>query len=276
MPPVSSEAVCVRHWDFSETSQTVSLFTRDLGMLRGLAKGAKRERGRFSGGIDLLTRGRVIALVKSGRELATLTDWDLLETFRHLRSRLDINGVAFYMAELACRMIADAHPHPRSYDALVTALRELAAPARIDAALLRYQWTLLDDCGYRPSLEMPPGASIIAFSPAAGGVIEMAPGVAAWPVRRETIERIRRLEAEQGGAAEGQATRGEEGAREPEGELDGGASAEALLAIAQAEAAATHRAARLLAGYTREVLGFEPSTMSEVFGSIPALRRQEG
>ncbi|MFM1832063.1 MAG: hypothetical protein RLZZ461_379, partial [Planctomycetota bacterium] len=26
MPTIRDEAICVRHWDFSETSQTVSLF----------------------------------------------------------------------------------------------------------------------------------------------------------------------------------------------------------------------------------------------------------
>jgi len=299
MPPVTSEAVCVRHWDFSETSQTVSLFTRDLGILRGLAKGARRERGRFSGGLDLLTRGQVIALVKPGRDLATLTDWDLLETFRHLRVRLDVNRAAFYMAELVCRMIADAHPHPRSYDALVDALRQLAAPSALDAALLRFQWTLLDDCGYRPSLEAPSGASVLAFSPGAGGVVEATPGDAAWPVRRETIERLRRVgiaSDEGSGGVAREARRADEERTDSQGpdgqrttgERSSGDGLDAAPARGRSreggggeddlpdptEAVTTRRAARLLAAYLREILGFEPSTMAEVFGPIPSLRQR--
>ena len=42
MPTISDYAICIRRWDFSETSQTVSLFTRESGIIRGLAKGAKR------------------------------------------------------------------------------------------------------------------------------------------------------------------------------------------------------------------------------------------
>ena len=56
MPTITDQAIVIRRWDFSETSQTVSLFTRDHGIVRGLAKGAKREKGDFSGGLDLLTR----------------------------------------------------------------------------------------------------------------------------------------------------------------------------------------------------------------------------
>ena len=85
MPTIRDEAICIRHWDFSETSQTVSLLLRDHGVLRGLAKGARRERGSFSGGFDLFTRGEIVAIVKPGRELATLTEWTLLETFPVLR-----------------------------------------------------------------------------------------------------------------------------------------------------------------------------------------------
>ncbi|MCH7602254.1 MAG: recombination protein O N-terminal domain-containing protein, partial [Planctomycetes bacterium] len=62
MPTISDYAICIRRWDFSETSQTVSLFTRESGIIRGLAKGAKREKGNFSGGFDLLTLGQVVAI----------------------------------------------------------------------------------------------------------------------------------------------------------------------------------------------------------------------
>ncbi|MCH7601829.1 MAG: recombination protein O N-terminal domain-containing protein, partial [Planctomycetes bacterium] len=42
MPKIAYYAICIRRWDFSETSQTVSLFTSEAGIIRGLAKGAKR------------------------------------------------------------------------------------------------------------------------------------------------------------------------------------------------------------------------------------------
>ena len=59
MGTMHDQGVCIRQWDFSETSQTVSLFGRSLGVVRGLAKGARRERGAFDGGVDLLSRGEL-------------------------------------------------------------------------------------------------------------------------------------------------------------------------------------------------------------------------
>jgi len=127
VPAVRDEGLCLRHWDWSETSQTVSIFAKELGVVRGLAKGARRERGAFSGGIDLLARGEFGAIVKPGLELATLTEWDLVETFPALRESLSRNRVAFYAVDLVQRMLAPADPHRRLYDELVTLLRTLGA-----------------------------------------------------------------------------------------------------------------------------------------------------
>jgi len=261
MPTIVDEAICVRHWDFSETSQTVSLLTRENGTLRGLAKGAKRERGRFSGGIDLLTRGQIVALTKPGRELATLTDWDLRQTWRIFRERLQINRAAFYMADVASRLVGPEDPHPPVFDALVVAFDALAVAGvrdvawseqrDIDDTVARFQWRVLEECGYRPGLaadsgsargEFPPSpqpgapSTIRYFDAGAGGVVETNESGRAWRVRRETIDLLQIL-------ADDEST----DAAPPE---------------------SISRGARLLAAYVRELLGHEPPTMSELFGEL--------
>jgi len=268
MAALRDEAICIRHWDFSETSQTVSLFGREHGLIRGLAKGAKRERGRFSGGIELLTRGEVLAIVKAGRGLATLTDWDLLEIFPGLTRDLAAYHAALYAADLVPHLLAESDPHPRLHDALVHLLRELggtsaaaaagaegeaaAPPPRRDALLLRYQWILLEETGYRPELDqdLELGAAIdldesepdetMAFSPSAGGLVADSGEPDRWRVRISTLRRLRRLASD----PEGDAT--------PTGE----------------DGEATERAARLLAAYLRWVLDREPATMRWVFGPL--------
>lgn len=257
---MSDEAVCIRHWDFSETSQTVSLFTRGHGVLRGLAKGAKRAGGRFSGGIDLLSRGQVVAIVKPGRELATLTDWTLLGTYRSVRTRLDANQAAYYLIDLVQRLIADADPHERLYDALVAALESIDAGDAIPPAVLLYQWIALDEGGYRPLLELPDdGAQTVRFSPGAGAIRSgpdaERPGAAtAWKVRRSTIELLLDL----AGLADA---------------WSGGSRATALIegagaACGRAGAESVGRANRLLAAYVRHIHGAPLETMRAMFPDI--------
>lgn len=248
MAHVSDEAICIRHWDFSETSQTVSLFTRGHGLLRGLAKGAKRVGGRFSGGIDLLTRGQVVAIVKPGRELSTLTDWTLLATYRSLRVRLDANQAGFYMIDLVQRLVADADPHPRLYDGLVAGLEAIDGSAEAARVLLAFQWLVLDETGVAPALRDPedPSAALpttVHFSPSSGGIARDG----GWKVRRPTIELLRTI-AEAEPADAGRAW-----------------VASALASSAGSEDETVGRANRLLAAYLRHVLGAFPETMRAIF-----------
>jgi len=234
MPVRHDEAVCIRHWDYSETSQTVGLYSRGAGLMRAIAKGARRPRGAFGGGIDLLTRGEFGAIANAGSELASMVEWTLLETFPSLRLSIDANRIAYYAADMVGRMSVLHDPHPELYDALVRVLREATSGA---PELLRFQWVLLAESGWQPRLDThgAPADGVVAFDPRAGGTVPGTPE-GSWKVRVSTIEAIRAC---------------------------GGGSTNASEA-----GAAPDRANRLLAAYLRDMLGTEPVTMRSLFGTL--------
>jgi DNA repair protein RecO (recombination protein O) len=234
MPVSHDEAVCIRHWDYSETSQTVGLYSRSAGLMRAIAKGARRPRGAFGGGIDLLTRGEFGAIVTAGSELASMVEWTLLETFPHLRMSIEANRIAYYAADMVGRMSVAHDPHPELYDALVRVLRDAGGGA---PALLRFQWVLLSESGWQPRLDTHGAAAdgVVAFDPRAGGTVPGAPE-GSWKVRVSTIEAIRAC--------------ADAGAPDPD------------------TGAAPDRANRLLAAYLRDMLGTEPATMRALFGTL--------
>ena len=203
MPRFKDQAICVRHIDWSETSQVVVLLTAEHGKLRGLAKGSKRQSPssvqRFSGGIELLTHGQVVAVTKRSAELATITEWDLQHDYHYLRSDLRGQRLAMYAADLCNAMLADEDVHPGAFAALSAFLDALQDRGEQSAALLRFQWDLLTDCGYRPELEtdVRKGGAIgkvkaYTFDPIAGG-LTVDSGIADWRVRRQTVELLRML-----------------------------------------------------------------------------------
>ena len=243
MSTIIDNAICIRRWDFSETSQTVSLLTREHGVLRGLAKGAKRERGAFSGGIDLLTRGQIVAITKPEKELATLTQWTLEEVFRAVHTCLPANRMALYGADLIHHFFHASDPHPALFDAFVHTLREMDRGAAADCEMARFQWLFLREAGYRPELTrdaetgrpLSVDSATLAFSAEAGGVVEDTGRAGRWRVRRETIDLLRTLDT--GGG------------------LD------------FADHDVIGRVNRLLASYIREILGHEPATLRWAFGN---------
>ncbi len=260
MPATIDEAICIRQWDFSETSQTCALFTRGMGMVRALAKGSRRPKSPYSGGVEPLTRGRIGVIVRPQSELALLTEWDLAELFPALRANLRVHHAGLYVADLIQHAIHDHDPHVVLYDETLETLRLLQSPEDIGPAMLKFQWSVLVETGYRPVLNVdvrtgePIGESRWhLFSAALGGLTserseesggesEGSEGAKAWRVRVGTIQLLRGLEKD--GLAGVAAA--DEGGRE------GGHAVE--------------RANRLLASYLRYVLGTEPPTMGLVFG----------
>ena len=239
MPPVADQAVVLRHWDYSETSQTIALLTRDHGIIRGLAKGARREKGSFSGGFELLTRGEILFIVRPSSELALLTEWDLQEVYWAARRDLRAHHIGLYMIDLVHHLLTTQDPHPTLFDTLAEALSSLDDPDRHDQALLTFQWALLVETGYQPSLGGPDVNRTVGFNARAGEVVD-DPGANVvstylWRVRGETI----RL-------------------------LQGIAGGDDSLGVHQATT--VDRANRLLASYTRVLMDRDLPTRAMLFG----------
>ncbi len=242
MLTASDEAICIRHWDFSETSQTVGLFTRTGGAMRAIAKGSRRERGSHSGGIDLFARGLARIVTRDGSDLGSLIEWEHLESFHGIRNVFSASRTAYYCADLIGRFFQPHDPHERAYDALVTILGALGVQTNNTSSdewhLLQFQWIVLQEAGYQPRLGgTNTDTEFLHFDPREGGAVTPTNSSNSWKVRRTTIECLNKI-------AMGQAQ------------------------YEQATPEVVRRANRLLAAFIRDVLGEELFTMRNCFGEV--------
>src|SRR3984885_9999122 len=118
-------ALVVRGTDWSETSRIVTLWTRELGKVRALAKGGRRLKSNFEVALDLLTVCDIVLLRKSSGGLDLLTEARVVERFPHLRTNLQALYAGYYIAELLGSWTEDYDPHPTLFDEARTALGEL-------------------------------------------------------------------------------------------------------------------------------------------------------
>jgi DNA repair protein RecO (recombination protein O) len=153
MPLVTTPAVVLQTYRYSETSKVVRLATRDLGIQSAIAKGALRPKSRFGAGLELLSEGTAQLYFRETRELHTLGAFDLTNLRRELAADVGRFTGAAALAEVMLKMAPPA-PLPAAYDALLAALDALtAAPAgRTDATAVRALWRLVAVLGFEPSL----------------------------------------------------------------------------------------------------------------------------
>ena len=81
MAAEKTRAIVIRSSAFGETSSVVTVYCRDFGKLRGLAKGAWRPKSSFDGALDLLSTSQVLVLHKSFGGHVLLTEASLESRF---------------------------------------------------------------------------------------------------------------------------------------------------------------------------------------------------
>lgn len=121
----------MRTWPLAEADLIVSLFTRDFGRLKGVAKAALKSRKRFGGALEPTTLVRVWFADRAGQELARLDQMELVRS--PLATRVDVARMAVlsFYAEVLDEALPERDPQETVFRLLVSVL-EQTQPADSD------------------------------------------------------------------------------------------------------------------------------------------------
>jgi len=170
------DAVVLRHSDYGEADRLLTLFTRQFGKMRAIAKGARKIASRKAGHIEPFTHVR-LQLAK-GKDMFLVTQADTVDAYLPLRDDLVLTSHAAYVLELLDRFsYDDGAEHPSTFKLLTETLARLSSGAEPWLVIRYYEMRLLDHVGFRPQLfecancgnEIKPEDQFFSFS--AGGVI---------------------------------------------------------------------------------------------------------
>jgi len=117
-----AEAVVLRTWLLHEADQIVSLFTREQGKIKGIARSSAKSRKRFGGALEPMTHVRATYLEKPRQELVRL---DFCEVLRSpLREHVDYARLAALdlYAEVLDETLADHDPNDTVFRLLLAVL----------------------------------------------------------------------------------------------------------------------------------------------------------
>lgn len=181
----TTRAVVLQTYRYSDTSKILRLMTVEHGPCSALARGALRPKSRYGGLLEPFVEGEATLYTKEGRDLHTLSDFELVREWRGLGSALDLFTVASVLCELVMRL-APEHRDDELYRALTAGLEGLHDQARAGNTTggLEHVWALVNTLGFRPELDhcvtcgRPVGLERARFDYAAGGLqcTRCAPG----------------------------------------------------------------------------------------------------
>lgn len=168
------EAFVAHRRDLGETDKLLVLFSREMGRLSAIARGARKPGSPLAGSTDALCFAKYH--LARGRQFDYMTQAQPLRTFAHLRSDLLRTACALELAEIIERALGDHQPNEAVYDLALLSMELLdgaSDPAAVSAWSELHLMRLL---GYHPRLndcaschrQLPPRA---AFSSSAGGLL---------------------------------------------------------------------------------------------------------
>lgn len=170
-----TEAIVLRGTNYGEADRILTLITLKQGKLRAIAKGVRRPTSRQGGHLELFNHVELLLAV--GRELDVVTQSEVRHPFRSLREDLDRTSHAYYLVELADRLVEDRHPNPGLFALCLAGLLTLDQGGHPRLVLCQFQLHMLEAAGFGPQLFQCVGCrsdlrpEVNFFSAAGGGAM---------------------------------------------------------------------------------------------------------
>lgn len=137
------QGIIIKRKNFGEADRILTVFTKDKGKIKILAKGVRRINSRRGPNIELFNQ--VSLAIHEGKTFDILTEAEVINTFPLVRKNLDLVSLAFHICEIVNGLCPEHQPHPKVYQMMLKVLNEL------DLGLIHsFELNLLTELGYLP------------------------------------------------------------------------------------------------------------------------------
>lgn len=167
---VTTDAIVLRSYNLAESDRIVVCLTRSSGLVRAVAKGARRMKSRFGAALEPYTLIKLSFYEKENRDLVTMSAAEILKSNFSLSTNVETAEVLAYMGELVVEFAPPHETDERLYRMLTACVEALSEQAGSERTLTRYfeiwllrlaglfpDFRVCADCG----LTIEPTASVV-------------------------------------------------------------------------------------------------------------------
>jgi DNA repair protein RecO (recombination protein O) len=154
MKLVTTDAVVLRSYNLAEADRIVLCLTRTAGLIRAVAKGARRMKSRFGAALEPFTLIRLSFYERENRELVSISNVEILKSYFNLNSRFESVELLAYFGELVIEFAPPHESDERLFRMLAACIDALGNTADRERRIMRYfEIWLLRLAGLFPELE---------------------------------------------------------------------------------------------------------------------------
>src|SRR2546430_11355411 len=138
MALVTTEAIVLRTYNLAEADRIVVCLTRGAGLVRAVARGARRMKSRFGAALEPFSFINLVFYEKENRELVTISQADILKSNFDLASQPEAAQVLAYIAELVGDFAPPHEANDKLYRMVKASVEALATSSGTSNQVMRY------------------------------------------------------------------------------------------------------------------------------------------
>jgi DNA repair protein RecO (recombination protein O) len=147
-----TEAIVLRQYDFGEADKVITLYTKEFGKLKAVAKGVRRTKSRFGSSMELFSHNNIMLYMQRKRDLYVVTGSNIIRTHRELREDFDLFITGSYIAELVDKLTEPEEPNRRLFSLILETFCQIPKQDR-DVIIAIFVTKFLINAGYKLNLE---------------------------------------------------------------------------------------------------------------------------
>lgn len=151
---LQTESFVLRSIDYGETSQIVTLFTRQRGKIAVMAKGARRTSSRFGSSLQPMSYTSVVVYYKPTRGIQTLSESSHLHFFDGITRDLERVSCGLRIVELVYALMQEEEQNQHVFILVLQVLERLnRTHERTENLLFYFQLRFASVLGFEPDIE---------------------------------------------------------------------------------------------------------------------------
>jgi len=136
------EGIVIRRTAYGENNKIITIYTRELGKIGVMARGASKPNSRLSAVTQLFCSGYFLVTTSTG--LGSLQQGEMVDSLRFIREDLFATAYASYIVELLDKSVEDKKPNPYLYELLSQSLHYINE--EYDAEVLKLIFEIPVNC----------------------------------------------------------------------------------------------------------------------------------
>ena len=151
----TTNAINLTSYDFSENDKIIVMYSKEKGLIRGLAKGCKKPKSKLGATMQALVANKII--MNKGRNLDIVSQADSIESFKNIKKDFNKLSLSMYCAEIVSNFGVEEDVNSKEiYELLYNGLNILSKKENIVDLLLcvlRFQLKIMAQTGLKISLK---------------------------------------------------------------------------------------------------------------------------